>query len=121
MKRRTQLVFGLTLTAFFRLCRVAYTQDPITNFVSIPGGVCNSRDCVFPQAALCELSVFQPQDVWFLDFETLTNAVAAITNSRAKPERCQRNGNATGPGGRDGRSDSGMPGHRLRNCSGSPR
>jgi hypothetical protein len=76
------LVLGFSI-AMLLCVTPAHGQDAITNLDQITAAFEQPRlDC--PLAMPHEPGEFQPMDIWFLDFTTLTNAVAALTNYTAE-------------------------------------
>ena len=82
MKKWSRLVFSLGFLAWLSITGTAQAQDPITN-TSQFSAVFDQPGLSYPLALPFE-GTFQPVDTWFVDFSTLTNAVAAMATKHAQ-------------------------------------
>jgi alpha-tubulin suppressor-like RCC1 family protein len=78
---KTRAILGLACTASLWIAAATQAQDAtvVTNLSQISSAV--DQSClIYPFVFPFERTTFQSVDTWFLDFTTLTNAVAAVTN-----------------------------------------
>jgi len=78
MKKRSLVVFSFTLVAWLCIVHTTQAQD-ITNAVQL-ALTFDQPGIAYPLALPYEPIGFQPMETLFVDFSTVTNALAAITN-----------------------------------------